>query len=120
MNKIIEKNHVSYDWPYANLSDLLFKNGNAQQAFDAASKAANMNPSSARNFYLGGKALERLGKTDLALNWLQRSAALDPNYAEPQYLLAQIYHRLGKEEQAATARKRFERAKAAETMAGNR
>lgn len=110
--KVAEENHATYDWPYANLSDLLFKAGDPQRAFDAASKAATLNPLSARNFYLGGKALEKLGKTDLALNWLHRSAALDPAYAEPEYVLAQIYNRLGQQEKADAARKKFLAAKA--------
>ena len=110
--KIVEQSHATYDWPYANLSDLLFKTGDPERAYDAASKAANMNPLSARNFYLGGKALEKLGKTDLALNWLERSTTLDPAYPEPEYLLAQIYHRLGEQEKADAARKRFLAAKA--------
>ena len=110
--KIVEESHATYDWPYANLSDLLFKTGDPERAYDAASKAANMNPLSARDFYLGGKALEKLGKTDLALNWLHRSTALDPTYPEPEYLLAQIYHRLGEQEKADAARKRFLAAKA--------
>jgi tetratricopeptide (TPR) repeat protein len=110
--KIMEESSVTYDWPYANLSDLLFKTGDPKRAFDAASKAAAMNPFSARDFYLGGKALEKLGKTNLALNWLHRSTTLDPAYPEPEYLLAQIYHRLGQDEQAAAARKRFLAAKA--------
>jgi tetratricopeptide (TPR) repeat protein len=109
--KVAEENHAIYDWPYANLSDLLFKTGDPERAFDAASKAANLNPQSARDFYLGGKALEKLGKTDLALNWLHRSTALDPAYAEPEYLLAQIYNRLGQQEKADAARKRFLAAK---------
>ena len=74
--------------------------------------AANRNPASARNFYLGGKALEKLGKTGLSLNWLQRSSALDPNYPQPLYLLALIYHKLGKEQESAEARKKFLEAQA--------
>jgi tetratricopeptide (TPR) repeat protein len=105
--KLVEKDHPDYDWAYANLSDLLFKNGDVEKAYAAASKAANRNPLSARNFYLGGRALHGLGKNDLALNWLQRSAALDPNYAEPHYLLARIYHKLGEAEKAEAARQKF-------------
>jgi tetratricopeptide (TPR) repeat protein len=110
--KIVEESRLTYDWPYANLSDLLFKTGDPKRAFDAASKAADLNPLSARDFYLGGKALEKLGKTGLALNWLHRSTSLDPAYPEPEYLLAQIYHRLGQPEKADAARKRFLAAKA--------
>jgi tetratricopeptide (TPR) repeat protein len=110
--KLVEKNHPEYDAAYADLAELLLKTGDNKKAFDAAAMAANRNPSSARDFYLGGKALELLGKRDLALNWLQRSAALDPNYPQPLYLLALIYHRLGDQEKFADARKKFLEAQA--------
>ena len=105
--KLVEKNHPDYDTVYADLAELLLKTGDTQKAFDAASIAANRNSMSARNFYLGGKALDQLGKTKLALNWLQRSAALDPNYPQPLYLLSRIYHKLGEKQKAEKARKKF-------------
>ena len=111
---LVEKDHPEYDWPYANLADLLVQQGDAERGFAAAAKAANRNPNSARNFYIGAKALEKLGKTELCLNWAQRSAALDPNYSEPQYLLVKVYQRLGQEDKAAEARKRFQELKAKE------
>jgi tetratricopeptide (TPR) repeat protein len=105
--KIVQKDHPEYDTAYADLAELLLRTGDNQKAFDAAATAANRNPTSARNFYLGGKALEQLGKTDLSLNWLQRSVALDPNYPQPLYVLARIYHKLGQEQKSAEARRRF-------------
>ncbi len=113
--KIAEKDNPQYDWAYANLADLLLKNGDAEHAYSAAAKAANRNPESARNFYIGAKALDKLGKTELCLNWLDRAAALDPNYSEPQYLLARVYKRLGQPEKAEEARKKFEELKSKES-----
>jgi protein O-GlcNAc transferase len=110
--KLVESERVDYDWAYANLADLLLKTGDPERAYRAAAKAVGLNPNSARDFYLGGKALDQLGKVDLSLNWLQRSAALDPSYPEPEYLLAQIYRRLGLQDKAEQARKRFLEAKA--------
>jgi len=110
--KLVEKNHPEYDAAYADLAELLLKTGDTKKAFDAAAIAANRDPTSARNFYLGGKALEQLGKTDLAVNWLQRSAALDPSYPQPLYVLTLIYHKLGKEQASAEARKKFLEAQA--------
>jgi tetratricopeptide (TPR) repeat protein len=110
--KLVDKDHREYDSVYANLAELLLNAGNDEKAFDAAAKAVDRNPYSARDFYLGGKALERLGKLDLSLNWLQRSAALDPNYPEPQYLLARVYRRLGQSEKAEKAQKKFLEVKA--------
>lgn len=112
--QLVEKDHPEYDWAYANLADLLIKTGDAEHAFAAASKAANRNSHSARNFYLGAKALDQLGKTELSLNWLQRAVALDPNYSEPQYLLARVYSKLGQMDKAEEARKRFVEIKAKE------
>jgi tetratricopeptide (TPR) repeat protein len=108
--RLVEKDHPEYDQPYADLAELLLRSGDNQKAWDAAAKAANRNPSSARNFYLGGKALYNLGKTDLSLKWLQRSAALDPSFPQPLYLLALAYHRLGEEDKAADARQKFREA----------
>jgi tetratricopeptide (TPR) repeat protein len=105
--KLVEKDHPEYDWAYANLADLLVQTGDAEAAFSAAAKAANRNPGSARNFYIGAKALEKLGKTELCLNWLQRAAALDPSYSEAQYMLSRVYYRMGQTDKAQEARSRF-------------
>lgn len=110
--KLVESDHPEYDSAYANLAELLLKTGDTQRAFDAAAKATKRNPYSARDFYLGAKALEQLGKYELSVNWLQRSVALDPNYPEPEYLLARVYRQLGQPEKAEEARKRFLEAKA--------
>jgi tetratricopeptide (TPR) repeat protein len=110
--KLVEKDHPDYDWAYANLASLLIDEGDAEKAYDAAAKAANRNPNSARNLYLGGKALWKLGKTDLCLNWLQRAAALDPKYPEPFYLLARVYSQLGQEDHAKAALDKFRALKA--------
>ena len=110
--KMVEKDHPDYDWPYANLADLLLENNDLEKAFAAASKAADRNPYAARNFYLGAKALFKLQKTDLCLNWLQRSIALDPSYPEPLYLLFKVYVQLGQQEKAKEALETFRTVKA--------
>jgi tetratricopeptide (TPR) repeat protein len=74
--KLVEKDHLEYDWVYANLSSLLFEEGDFEKAFAAASKAADRNPCSARNFHFGGKALAKLSKNDLCVDWLKRSVAI--------------------------------------------
>ena len=110
--KLVEKDHPEYDSVYTNLANLLLDQGDAEKAYGAAAKAAERNPNSARTFYIGGKALFNLGKTDLSLNWLQRSTALDPTYPEPFYLLARIYNQLGQKEKAAEALAAFKELKA--------
>ena len=105
--KLVETDYPKYDWPYANLADLLLKTGKPQMAYNAAAKAAERNPLSARDFYLGGKALEELGRSELALSWLQRSASLDPGYPEPWYLLARMYKKSGDTGKADESRRKF-------------
>jgi tetratricopeptide (TPR) repeat protein len=110
--KLVDNERSDYEWPFANLAELFLKEGDPQKAFALAAQGADRNPHSARNFYLGGRALCELKKTDLCLNWLQRSSALDPNYPEPLYLLANVYRKLGNEEKAKEAQERFIQTKA--------
>lgn len=105
--KLVENDHSDYEWPFANLAEFFLKEGDAEKAFGLASKAADRNPYSARNFYLGGKALCQLEKTDLCVNWLQRSSALDPSYPEPLYLLSRVYRKLGQDGKAKEAETKF-------------
>ncbi len=114
--KLVEKDHPEYEWPYTNLADLLLKNGDAQRAFDAASKAANRNPMSARSFYVGAKALDRLGKPELAANWLERAVSLDSTSSEAWYLLARVYRKLEQNDKAEAAQEKFRELKAKEPV----
>jgi tetratricopeptide (TPR) repeat protein len=106
--KLVDKDHPEYDWAYANLASLLLDKGEDEKAFAFASKAADRNPNSARNFYLGGKALGKLGKNELCVNWLERSVSLDPNYPEPLYLLGRVYAQLGQQDKAKAALEKFQ------------
>lgn len=110
--KMVETEHPEYDWPYANLADLLIESNDFEKAYAAASKAADRNPYSARNFYLGGKALCKLQKMELCVNWLERSVALDPNYPEPLYLLSKAYAQTGHEDKARETLEKFRAVKA--------
>jgi tetratricopeptide (TPR) repeat protein len=112
--KLVEKDHPEYEWPYTNLADLLVKTGDPRRGFDAASKAVNRNPMSARGFYIGAKALNQLGKTDLALNWLERAANLNPTSSETWYLLGIVYRKLQQNEKAEEAVRKFRDLKARE------
>jgi tetratricopeptide (TPR) repeat protein len=110
--KLVEKDVPAYDWPYANLADLLLRRNEPQQAYQAATEAARRNPNSARNFYIGGKALWKLDRGDDALKWLERSAQLDPAYPDPLYLLGQVYVKLGDRDKGKEMLERFRVVKA--------
>jgi len=97
---LVHENHRDYEWPYANLADLLIQKGDYKKAFELAAEAAERNPRSARNFYLTGKALMKLGKLDLGIRWLKRAVEADPDYPEAHYLLARTYRETGHMEES--------------------
>lgn len=92
---LVYKNHPEYDSVYGNLADYYLRHGDFAKAFQLAAEAAKRNPRSARNFFLTGKALWKLDKTEQSVRWLKQSEILDPRYPEPRYLLGQIYRRQG-------------------------
>jgi tetratricopeptide (TPR) repeat protein len=97
---IVHTAHPEYDTVYANAANFFLDREQYQKAFQLGFEAAKRNPSSARNFFLTGKALVKLDKHDLSVKWFKQAAELDPTYTEPHYWLAQIYRRLGQAEDA--------------------
>ena len=109
---LVHKDHPRYDVVYANFADLLIKLGDYQRAFDLAVEAAQRNPDEARNFFLAGKALVQLGRSDLAVRWFEQAIALNADYPEPHYVLSQAYRKLGRDADADRALKSFQAASA--------
>ncbi len=110
--KLVKDDHPEYYWPYANLADLLLRQNRFQEAYQAASEAARRNPYSARNFFLGGKALTKLDRTEDAIRWLERSVELDPDYPDSFYALGQLYIKTGQREKGMETLKEFRKVKA--------
>jgi tetratricopeptide (TPR) repeat protein len=109
---LVHKEHPRYDVVYANFAELLIKLGDPQRAFDLAAEAAERNPDEARNFFLAGKALVQLGRSDVSVRWFEQAIKLNPDYPEPHYLLAQAYRKLGRTADADRALKSFQAAQA--------
>ena len=109
---LVHKDHPRYDVVYANFAELLIKLGDPQRAFDLAAEAAQRNPDEARNFFLAGKALVQLGRSDVSVRWFEQAIKLNADYPEPHYLLAQAYRKLGRAEDADRALKSFQAASA--------
>jgi tetratricopeptide (TPR) repeat protein len=109
---LVYKDHPRYDVVYANFAELFIRLGNYQRAFDLAAEAAERNPDEPRNLFLAGKALVRLGRSDLSLRWFEQAIALNPDYPEPHYQLAQAYRKLGRADDADRALKSFQAAAA--------
>jgi tetratricopeptide (TPR) repeat protein len=104
---LVYKDHPEYDTVYANAANFFIDRSDYEKGFQLAAEAAKRNPSSARNFFLTGKALVKLEKADLSVRWLKQAAELDPNYTEPHYWLAQVYRRLGQKEDADRELRKF-------------
>ena len=109
---LVHRDHPGYDVVYANFADLLIRLGNYQRAFDLAAEAAQRNPDDPRNFFLAGKALVQVGRSDLSVRWFEQAIALNADYPEPHYLLSQTYRRLGRPADAERALKSFQAAAA--------
>jgi tetratricopeptide (TPR) repeat protein len=109
---LVYKDHPGYDVVYANFADLLIKLGNYQRAFDLAAEAAERNPDEPRNFFLAGKALVQLGRSDLSVRWFEQAITLNADYPEPHYLLSQAYRKLGRPGDAERELKSFQAAAA--------
>ncbi|MBM3723979.1 MAG: tetratricopeptide repeat protein [Acidobacteria bacterium] len=106
---LVMKSHPDYDWAHANLADFFVRREQYGKAFQLAAEAAKRNPASARNAFLAGKALAKLGRSE-SLRWLEQAVKLDASYRDAWYLLAAEYRRLNRPEDAARALERFKAA----------
>jgi tetratricopeptide (TPR) repeat protein len=97
---LVKDAHREYDWAYANLAEFFVKRDEFAKAFPLAVEAAARNPNGARNYFLAGQALVKLGQFQNSLKWLKRAVELDPAHAEAHYQLAQTLRRLGQAEEA--------------------
>jgi predicted Zn-dependent protease len=110
--ELVHKDVPTYDWPYANLANLLIDQADYKKAFNLATEAAQRNPHSARNYYLVAKALTHLDQSERSLRWLRRAIELDPEYPEPRYLLAQQLRKQGATKEAEEEFARFKELRA--------
>ena len=90
----------SYDWPYANMAEMLIKLNRVDEALPYAQEAARIDPKSARDQFLLGKALSRQRDIRASIEHLRRAGQLDLNYPEPHYLLGQLYRKVGRSAEA--------------------
>jgi tetratricopeptide (TPR) repeat protein len=111
---LVHRAHPGYDWVYGNMSNLMYKLGDYRKAFQFGAEAANRNPGSWRNYYLTGRALDKLGKPELAAKWLGQAVALDGSLSEAHYVYAQVLRKLGRKEDAQRELEIFRELKAKE------
>ena len=109
---LVKDAHLEYDWAYANFAEFFLKRDQADKAFQLAAEAAQRNGESARNFYLAGRALVKLGRDESSLRWLKRAVELDAQHSEAHFQLGQAYRRLGRTDEARQHLETFRKLKA--------
>lgn len=109
---LVKDKHRDYDWAYANIAEFFLKRDQFEKAFQLAAEAAERKPDRARNFYLAGAALTKLGQMQNSLKWLRRAVELDPAHPEAHYQLGQALRRLGDEAEAKVYLEKFRTLKA--------
>ena len=109
---LVKDAHREYDWAYANLAEFFLKREQFDKAFPLAVEAAERNPNAARNFFLAGQALVKLGQYGNSVKWLKRAVELNPGHAEAHYQLGRTLRRLGQTEEAKSHLETFRRLKA--------
>ena len=92
---LVKIDHREYDWAYGNLADFFLRRDQFEKAFQLAAEAAGRNPNAARNFFLAGQALVKLGQPENSLKWLRRAIELEPDHAEAHFQLGQALRTLG-------------------------
>jgi tetratricopeptide (TPR) repeat protein len=117
---LVKDKHPDYDWAYANLAEFFLKREQPEKAFQLAAEAAQRNATSARNFYLAGRSLIKLGRDENSLRWLKRAVELAPDHAEAQFQLGHALRRLGKPDEARPHLEAFRRLKAREASTPDR
>jgi tetratricopeptide (TPR) repeat protein len=98
--RVAAKINPKDDWPYANQANMLVKNGQVDKALQCIGKAIQINPRSARNHWIMGKALMEKDDLQGAEKHARLSVQLDSSFAKAYYLLGTIYRRQHKPEKA--------------------
>lgn len=86
--------------PLLNLASLLIEKNEIEEALALLTRAATVNPASAKVRFQLGKTYLRLGRLTDAERELLQATRLDPKDIGAYYQLGRLYHRLGKKELA--------------------
>lgn len=108
---IIERTGARYAWPYADLGQLLCKEGEEERGLSWLYRAVRHDPTSPYAHYHYAKALFRKAAGPEVKQELFTAVKLDPGYADAYYLLARYYQKTGEAQLAKEAFARFEEIK---------
>jgi tetratricopeptide (TPR) repeat protein len=95
--------------PHVNLSAYYNRTGEPRKAIEYARKALVLDPSSDRALFQKGRAEERQGNLDGAVNALNEAISINPRASSYFYVLAGVYRRLGWTDESRKALEMFSR-----------
>jgi tetratricopeptide (TPR) repeat protein len=101
----------SSPWPPLNLSTLLVKLEQLDDAEEYLRDSLEADPKFPQAHYAFGMLLERRGQDQAAIRELEQAAALDASYAQPHYALGRIFRRAGNKAKADAELNQFEELK---------
>ena len=104
-----EARHGSFASAHVNLSAFYNRTGDPAKALEYARKAIALDPTSDRAWFQKGRAEERQGRLDEAVDSVNRAIALNARASSYYYVLAGLYRRLGKMEESRKALESFTR-----------
>jgi tetratricopeptide (TPR) repeat protein len=110
--KAIELNQARggrFSAAHVNLSAYYNRAGDPDKALQHARKAIELDPKSDRAWFQKGRADERLGSLDAAVDALNQAIALNQRVSSYYYVLATVYRRLGMTDESRKALEIFKR-----------
>ena len=104
-----EERHGRFSSPYVNLSAFYNRTSNPDKALEYAKKALAVDPRSDGALFQKGRADERQGRLDEAVDALNRATSINPRVSAYFYVLAGVYRRMGWTEESKKALEMFKR-----------
>ncbi len=119
---VVERSHVQFGWPYADLADLLSLQGNHDAGLSWAYRATRNDPKLPYTHYVYARIMLNKEASYEVEQSLQRAIKLDPGYAQAYYVLGRYYTKIADKEKARDAFAKFDELKnnPAPPMAGVR
>jgi tetratricopeptide (TPR) repeat protein len=107
--QISEKEGVSFDPPYVNLSSYYNHRGELDLSLAYARKALEQNPKSDSAYYQMGRTYRTLEDWPRAADALEHAVAIKPSSSQYHYVLSSVYRKLGKGKQSQEQMEIFEK-----------
>lgn len=82
---------AAYSWPWRVLAEMELDLHHSTAALEAARKALELEPQSAENCLIAGKAYQELGQPEKAIPLFEQAARIEPLWEKPHFLLGNLY-----------------------------